>query len=296
MTSNQNRPDPDPPSQPPTPAAGQLEVFEHIPARALVVVAHPDDGEFLAGSVLSAWSRHGCLGAVCLVTDGDAGSDDPDIPAGALSRIRLQEQRLASAHLGVSEIRCLGYPDGMLENTLAVRRDLVRVIRELRPEALITMDPTCRWFGRGYVNHPDHRAAGDAALDAVFPSARDARAFPELLREEGLPPHKVRFVFLGATDRADIAIPVEALDLERKLAALGEHRSQLDGSEIRGEVEREAREAGSRAGVALADCYRFFDLVPNPSQRGYRAVAGEALGADQGAGLPEPQPPASQWG
>ncbi|MGC1909798.1 MAG: PIG-L family deacetylase, partial [Candidatus Dormiibacterota bacterium] len=171
---------------PPTPALPPLELFEHVPERALVVVAHPDDCDFLAASVLSAWSRQGCQGAVCLVTDGDAGSDDPTIPAGELSRVRLAEQRMASQHLGVSEVRCLGYPDGVLQNTLAVRRDLVRVIRELRPEAVITMDPTNRWFGRGYLNHPDHRAAGDAALDAIFPSARDARAFPELLRDEGL--------------------------------------------------------------------------------------------------------------
>jgi LmbE family N-acetylglucosaminyl deacetylase len=183
----------DPPSPP------LLELFEYIPQRALVVVAHPDDGEFLAGAVLSAWCRQGCRAAVCVVTDGDAGSDDPSIPAGELSRVRLQEQRLASAHLGVSEVRCLGHADGTLENTLAVRRDLVRMIREWRPEALITMDPGNRWFGRGYLNHPDHRAAGEAALDAAFPSARDARTFPELLRDEGLQPHKVRFVFLGAT-------------------------------------------------------------------------------------------------
>jgi LmbE family N-acetylglucosaminyl deacetylase len=273
-----------------------MELFEYIPERALVVVAHPDDCEFLAGAVLSAWSRQGCVGAVCLVTDGDAGSDDPTIPLGELSRIRLGEQRLASAHLGVSEVRCLEYPDGQLENTLAVRRDLVRVIRELRPEALITMDPASRWFGRGYLNHPDHRAAADAALDAVFPSARDARAFPELLRDEGLQPHKVRFVFLGDNSDADIAIPVEPIDLENKLAALGEHRSQFDAGDMREWIEKSAREDGQKAGVELADCYKFFDLVPNPSQRGYARAIREEIAVRSEEQHPELPEPASEWG
>jgi LmbE family N-acetylglucosaminyl deacetylase len=277
----------DPPSPP------LLELFEYIPQRALVVVAHPDDGEFLAGAVLSAWCRQGCRAAVCVVTDGDAGSDDPSIPAGELSRVRLQEQRLASAHLGVSEVRCLGHADGTLENTLAVRRDLVRMIRELRPEALITMDPGNRWFGRGYLNHPDHRAAGEAALDAAFPSARDARTFPELLRDEGLQPHKVRFVFLGATPSPDIAVPFEPIDLGNKLAALGEHRSQFEVGDMRHEVEREARRGGARAGVELAECYRLFDLVPNPSQRDYGRAPTPGPSPER---LPRPKAPASQWG
>ncbi|MGA8207482.1 MAG: PIG-L family deacetylase [Candidatus Dormiibacterota bacterium] len=284
------------PSTPPTPAP--LELFEYVPERALVVVAHPDDSDFLAAEVLSAWSRQGCVGAVCLVTDGDAGSDDPSIPPGELSRVRLAEQRLASAHLGVSEVRCLGYPDGQLESTLAVRRDLVRVIRELRPEAVITMDPSNRWFGRGYINHPDHRAAADAALNAVFPSARDARAFPELLRDEGLQPHKVRFVFLGdmSSAAADIAIPLEQGDLENKLAALGEHRSQFDASDMREWIEKGAREDGERAGVELAACFKFFDLVPNPSQRGYARAIAEEVAARSQEPLPELPEPASEWG
>jgi LmbE family N-acetylglucosaminyl deacetylase len=285
-----------PPSEFAPPGPSPLELFEHIPERALVVVAHPDDCDFLAASVLSAWSRQGCQGAVCLVTDGDAGSDDPAIAKGELSRVRLQEQRLASAHLGVSEVRCLGYPDGVLQNTLAVRRDLVRVIRELRPEAVITMDPGNRWFGRGYINHPDHRAAGAAALDAIFPSARDARAFPELLRDEGLQPHKVRFVLLGATPDPDIAIPLLPIDLDNKLAALGEHRSQFDAGDMREGMERGAREVGRRCGVEMAECYRFFDLVPNPSQRDYRQASQEEAAIRQAEVLPEPPEPASEWG
>jgi LmbE family N-acetylglucosaminyl deacetylase len=280
----------------PVPSLPALELFEHVPESALVVVAHPDDGDFLAASVLAAWSRQGCKGAVCLVTNGDAGSDDPTIAAGEVSRTRLEEQRRASAHLGVSDVRCLGYPDGALQNTLEVRRDLVRVIRELRPEAVITMDPTQRWFGRGYINHPDHRAAGDAALDAIFPSARDARAFPELLRDEGLQPYKVRFVFVGASADDDIAIPLLPIDLEKKMEALGEHRSQFDASDMREEMFRGAREVGRRCGTELAECYRFFDLAPNPSQRNYRREIQEDAALRQSEALPDPPVPSTDWG
>lgn len=271
--------------------AKKLELFEYVPESALVVVAHPDDCDFLAAAVMSRWVRHGTRAAICLVTDGDAGGDDPTVPPGELSRLRLAEQRRAAAHLGIEEVICLGYPDGVLQNTLEVRRDLVRVLRRLRPELVITMDPTSRFFGRGYINHPDHRAAADACLDAVFPSARDVRAFPELAREEGLQPHVTRFVLIGSGDQADVAIPISEEDLENKLKALGEHRSQFDAADMREPTFQRAAKVGAEAGVALADSYRLFDLVPNPSQRGY----GRGL-ADRPPGVPPPRDPASDWG
>jgi len=270
-----------------------LELFEYVPESALVVVAHPDDCDFLAADVLSAWVRQGTRAGICLVTDGDAGGDDPEVPPGELSRIRLQEQRLAAAHLGVHDVRCLGHPDGMLQNTLQVRRDLVRVLRQFRPELVITMDPTSRFFGRGYINHPDHRAAADACLDAVFPSARDVRAFPELFSEEGLRPHKTRFVLVGSGEHADVAVPVEAEDVENKLAALGEHHSQFDAADMRQPTWERVRAVGGRAGVELAESYRLFDLAPNPSQREYGKGLGEVAGHNR---IPAPRPAASQWG
>jgi LmbE family N-acetylglucosaminyl deacetylase len=272
-------------------AAQPLELFEYVPESALVVVAHPDDCDFLAAAVMSRWVSQGTRGAICLVTDGDAGGDDPSVPPGELSRVRLDEQRRAAAHLGVATVLCLGYPDGMLQNTLEVRRDLVRVLRRLRPELVVTMDPTNRFFGRGYINHPDHRAAADACLDAVFPSARDVRAFPELARDEGLQPHRTRFVLVGSGDHADVAVPVSEHDLENKLKALGEHRSQFDASDMREPTFQRARQVGAKAGVALAESYRLFDLAPNPSQRGY----GRGL-ADRPQGVPPPREPASDWG
>ena len=98
--------------------AKKLELFEYVPESALVVVAHPDDCDFLAAAVMSRWVRHGTRAAICLVTDGDAGGDDPKVPPGELSRLRLEEQRRAAAHLGIEKILCLGYPDGVLQNTL----------------------------------------------------------------------------------------------------------------------------------------------------------------------------------
>ncbi len=274
--------------------AADLERFTVVPARALVVVAHPDDGDFLAASVLAAWVRQGTRATLCVVTDGDAGSDDVTIPAGELARVRLAEQRAAAAHLGVDDVRCLGYPDGILENTLDVRRALVRVVRQVRPDVVVTMDPTRHWLDRGYLNHPDHRAAGAATLDAVFPSARDGRAFPELLRKEHLEPHKVRYVLLGATDGDDVAVPVAGVDLEAKLHALGEHRSQFDAGEMGTGVWQRAREVGARCGVEFAEPYRLFDLAPGPSQR--VAAEAEPGPAILGGEPPPPPLPTTDWG
>jgi LmbE family N-acetylglucosaminyl deacetylase len=275
------------------PAAPALEIFEYVPESALVVVAHPDDCDFLAAAVVSAWVRQGTRAAICLVTDGDAGGDDLEVPPGELSRIRLQEQRLAAAHLGVDEVICLGYPDGQLQNTLEVRRDIVRVLRRLRPELVITMDPTSRFFGRGYINHPDHRAAADACLDAVFPSARDVRSFPELAREEGLQPHKTRFVLVGSGSQSDVAVPIEAQDLDNKLAALGEHHSQFDASDMREPTLARARQVGEQVGREFAESYRLFDLVPNPSQREYGRGIAEAAPLSGG---PAPRAALTDWG
>ncbi|HUY97701.1 MAG TPA: PIG-L deacetylase family protein [Verrucomicrobiae bacterium] len=270
-----------------------LEIFTAVPARALVVVAHPDDGDFLAASVLAAWVRQGTRATLCLVTDGDAGSDDPAIPAGELARIRLAEQRAASAQLGVHDVRCLGFPDGMLENTLEVRRAVVRVVRQVRPDLVVTMDPTRHWFDRSYLNHPDHRAAAAATLDAVFPSARDARAFPELLQQEQLEPHRTRYVLLGASDQDDVAVPIIATDVEAKLRALAEHRSQFDAAEMVSGVWERARATGARCGLELAEPYRLFDLAPGPSQREQAEPdPQQVLAGDP----PLPARPTTDWG
>src|SRR5262249_55963854 len=139
--------------------------------------------------------------------------------------IREQEQREACAVLGISEVLFLGYEDGVLEPSIALRRDLTRIIRRYRPEAILCGDPTVRFYGATYMNHPDHPAAADAALDAWFPSAETRLIFPELL-EEGLDPHKVQMVFIHGSDHPDTFIDIADV-LDVKVAALKQHKSQM---------------------------------------------------------------------
>src|SRR5712692_10335571 len=178
------------------------------PARVLSIHAHPDDQEFTVGGTLAKWARAGSHVVTVCITSGGAGSNEhtpPDMTRAALAPIREEEQREACRVLGVSEVIFLGYEDGMLEPSIALRRDLTRVIRRHRPEAVVCGDPTVRFYGQSYLNHPDHRAAADATLDAVFPSAETRLVFPELLKE-GLEPHHVDTVFVHGAPRPDTFI------------------------------------------------------------------------------------------
>jgi LmbE family N-acetylglucosaminyl deacetylase len=197
----------------------------YIPKSAMVVVAHPDDAEFIAAGTVAKWARAGSTVTYVIVTRGDKGSEDPNMTPSELARIREAEQRAAGKVLGVTNFEFMGYPDGYLEHTLELRRDLARVIRSRRPEVVICFDPTNRFVSDNYVNHPDHRASGDATIDAVFPTARDRLTFPELLAD-GLEPHKVAQLWLGASDKPNVSIDIgDTLDL--KLDALRAHPSQF---------------------------------------------------------------------
>jgi LmbE family N-acetylglucosaminyl deacetylase len=195
------------------------------PDRAMVIVPHTDDAEFLAAGTVALWAREGTEVTYVIVTNGDKGSDDPNMTGERLVEVRKAEQQRAAASLGVKEVLFLGYEDSMLQPTLELRRDLARVIRAQRPYTLVTFDPTTRFIRDNYPNHPDHRATGDAAVDAVFPAARDRLTFPELL-DEGLEPHKVRELWLGASSSPNHWVDIEPV-LERKIAALRMHESQL---------------------------------------------------------------------
>ena len=150
---------------------------------AVVITAHPDDAEFTVGGTVARWAREGKTVIYVICTDGSRGSNDPKVRPEHLVAIRRAEQEAAARILGVEEIVFLGYEDGSLEPTLALRRDLTREIRRYRPDIVVCPDPTVRYYGDSYLNHPDHRAAGDAALDAAFPSAGTRYIFPELLAE-----------------------------------------------------------------------------------------------------------------
>lgn len=197
--------------------------------RILCISAHPDDNEFTIGGSVARWAREGRHVAFCLVTTGGAGVNEHTPSSEGLIPIREKEQRAAARILGVKELVLLGYPDGALEPTLTMRRDLTRVIRRFRPDVVVTGDPTVRYYGHEYLNHPDHRAVASAALDAVFPSSETSAIFPELLNE-GLAPHKVKQVFISGALDPDVFVDV-AGTLRAKCRALRAHRSQVGKGE-----------------------------------------------------------------
>ena len=224
------------------------------------IFAHPDDPEFFCGGSFARWSAEGKRVIFVLATSGDKGSNDLSTTSEKLVAVREAEEQAAAARLGVKEVIFLRYPDGELQPTLDLRRHLARLIRLKKPDAVVTNDPTARWYGTHYINHPDHRAIGDAALDAVFPAARDHLTFPELFQVEGLAPHRVTTVYLCGTHDPNARIDVTA-HLETKIAALREHKSQIVDME---EMERRQRENVDAEfvgdGPRYTEAFRVFNL------------------------------------
>jgi len=200
------------------------EPLEDVPARALVVTAHPDDVDFGAAGTVASWIAQGTRVTYCIVTDGDAGGFDPAVPRSEIPRIRRSEQVEAGRILGVDDVRFLGYRDGELEVTHGLRRDISRVIRQVQPERMLIQSPERNW-SRIPASHPDHMAAGEAAIFAIYPDARNPFAHPLLLADEGLDAWTVHDVWvMGAPEPNYIVDVTDQLDL--KLAALRAHESQ----------------------------------------------------------------------
>jgi LmbE family N-acetylglucosaminyl deacetylase len=223
----------------------------------LSVHAHPDDQEFTVGGTLAKWARAGSAIATVCITSGGGGSNastPPTMTREALVPIREEEQRQACRVLGVGEVMFLGYEDGVLEPSIALRRDLTRVIRRYRPDAVVCGDPTVRFYGTSYLNHPDHRVAADVALDAVFPSAETRLIFPELLAE-GLQPHHVSTVFVFGPTEPDTFIDIGPV-LDVKLAALREHRTQMGEWDPTEMITGWARQQGAPRGLRAAEAFR----------------------------------------
>jgi len=196
--------------------------MERQPADILVITPHPDDAEFGAAGSVAKMVRQGKTAVYVVVTNGDKGTDDPDLDPAELVRVREKEQRDAARIVGVREVVFLGYPDQGIDDTPDLRKDIVRQIRLFRPQLVITSDPY-----RRYIWHRDHRITGRVVLDAVFPYARDRHAYPELI-EEGLAPHKVPEVWLWAADDPDINFRSDITDtFELKVRALRCHKSQI---------------------------------------------------------------------
>jgi LmbE family N-acetylglucosaminyl deacetylase len=231
----------------------EQEMF-YAPQRALVIVPHADDIEFGAAGTIARWTEHGTEVTYCIVTDSASGSNAADADLAELVERRKREQRQAAEVLGVGDVRFLDYRDGILQPTIDLRRDLTRIIREVRPQLVLTMDPTTMiTAGRDYINHPDHRAAGESALYATFPSAETRPIFPELL-DEGLEPHKVNHLYLMLTDHADLFIDVEST-YERKVEALRCHGSQLNDDVIE-MIRQWDSERGQQHGKRYAEAFR----------------------------------------
>lgn len=230
------------------------------PLRILVIAAHADDIEFgIAGSV-ARWTDEGHEVAYCLITDSSAGSNDPNVDPRALAELRRDEQIAAAAAVGVQMVRFLGYADGTLQPTLELRRELARLIREWKPQRVVCQDPTTVFVDTNYVNHPDHRAAGEAAIYAVFPSAETRPIFPELL-SEGFEPHKVQELWLTLTLNPNTFVDISTT-IDRKIEALLFHRSQV-GPEAAEWVRQWNAEAGQQAGCAFAEGFRVMRFVDN---------------------------------
>jgi len=193
------------------------------PERVLVVIAHPDDVDFGAAGSVATWTDAGIDVTYCIVTDGDAGGFDASITRAEMAEVRRVEQTAAAKHVGVTDLVFLGYPDGRVEPTLDLRRDLSRVIRQVRPQRVVTQSPD-RNYERIYASHPDHLAAAEAAICAVYPDARNQFAHPELL-EEGWEPWAVGEIWMMSARDADRFVDITDV-IDRKLDALKSHVSQ----------------------------------------------------------------------
>jgi LmbE family N-acetylglucosaminyl deacetylase len=233
----------------------------------LTVFAHPDDAETMAGGTLLKWAREGHAITMCLITDGDKGTSDPDDTRDAVIARRRAEQARAATRLNATVVT-LGYEDGVLQPTLGLRRDLVRVMRQVRPHVVVANDPTVWFRHRQYINHPDHRAAGQAAVEALYPAVKKPSIFPELLAE-GHQPHVVEEVWLGPTDEPDTWIDIADV-FDEKIALICDHASQFPPEPTRAAFARIAREAGQERGIQLAESFRTVRLAAST----VRAIAG----------------------
>jgi LmbE family N-acetylglucosaminyl deacetylase len=193
--------------------------------RALVVTAHPDDVDFGAAGTIATWTDQGIEVTYCIVTDGDAGARDHSVDRSTLPAIRRAEQEAAAKEVGVTDLVWLGYPDGRLTVTMELRRDIARVIRQVRPERVVCQWPERNWKSV-FASHPDHMAAGEATMCAVYPDSRNPFSFPDLL-VEGLAPHAVDEVWIMSSSMPNTYVDVTDT-FDRKVAALLRHASQLN--------------------------------------------------------------------
>lgn len=230
----------------------------YTPDSAMAIYAHPDDIDFSCSGTLARWADQGAEIYYVLCTSGDVGIDDPKISREEAVKIREDEQLEASKVIGAKEIIFLREPDGMLIPTLELRKKLVRLIRKYRPEVVLTSDPTVVWASNTYINHPDHRAAATAALDATFPAAGQPNLFEEL-EEEGLKAHKPRKVYISTWNEPTDYINIETT-IDKKIEGLRKHKSQMKDWDPEERIRAWAAERGKGKEMAYAEAFKVITL------------------------------------
>ncbi|HEY7132049.1 MAG TPA: PIG-L deacetylase family protein [Candidatus Limnocylindrales bacterium] len=257
------------------------------PDRFMVIAGHPDDADFGPAGTAARWIDAGSTGWLVCCTSGDAGGEDPDADPLELAALREREQQAAADIVGYAGVTYLHMPDGALVNDLVLREHLVREIRTFKPDAVLATDPTVVFYRDGGINHTDHREAGIAAVDAVYPAARNPMAFPSLARS-GLAAHRVRRLYLFWPNEPNVRVDVSAT-IDRKIAALAAHASQIrEPDKLAERIRTWAAEEGEAIGAAAGEALRLIvidddeDEGPDPS-----------LAAATTAAVDEPAPPAT---
>lgn len=232
----------------------------YVPESAMAIVAHPDDIEFSCAGTMARWAKAGARISYVLCTSGDVGIDEPGMTRARAAEIREAEARLAAEIAGVGEIIFLGEPDGLLTATLDLRKKLVREIRRFRPEVVVTGDPTVVWAGADYINHPDHRAAALAAVEAVFPAAGQPNLFEEIEQQEGFKAHKVRKVYATTWGAADLYVNIEET-IDTKIESLRAHKSQMRDWDPADMIKQWAAESAKGKEMRYAEGFKVVTLL-----------------------------------
>lgn len=235
----------------------------YVPERAMFIFAHPDDIEFGVAGTAATWIKQGCEVHYVLITDGNVGSHEVGMTSEQLAAIRRKEQTAAADVVGAHCI-FLGYDDGFLQPTLELRKELVRLIRQHKPTAVVCGDPTVFFPSDTYINHPDHRAAAQVALDAVFPASEMALLYPDLTAE-GLRGHKVNYVYVHWGKEPNVYIDIGDV-IELKVEALRQHESQLGDWDPEEMIKEWSAESGKKVGFSYAEVFRRITLKPPISE------------------------------
>ena len=246
-------------------------------SKVLIFCPHPDDGEFQCGGSMAKWAQEGKEVLLCVVTNGAAGSNDPDVKRDWLIKTRQEEQRAAAKITGIKDVIFLGYEDGFVEDSHELRRDMIREIRRHKPDVVVGLDPTTYYFAQRYVNHPDHRKVGEAFLAAVNPGATTVPLYREELYDKGFGPHQLKACLLSFTTSPDYFVDITD-HLETKVKAIMAHVTQMGEDPSR--IDKLMRDMGemlgnaSGQGMKYAEGFKLFNFNSEPGVPGDEETAG----------------------